>query len=252
MSLLLTALLAAIGLGAAALAAALIRFNIKRKQIIRAAATATAEQLEEIYSLVESCGSLPCQGFVLGRTNRTLADASCVIEIPATLGTFPWAGRAVNLRVPRDPEFSIEEPRGSGTRLLGRIYRPVAVPRVKSKSGKQRNRFDPGFYLQTNPPLREKLQKVCAKYPDELLGYLLCAGRESFEFDPIDQGRIGTTPAWVQGAEVQHCDQCHKRMLLIVQVPGTLLDKKALHNGTFYLFGCKDHPDKTATVAQFT
>jgi len=106
--------------------------------------------------------------------------------------------------------------------------------------------------VKDSPLLRERLLAVCSKYPDGLLSYLLCAGRDSFEFEPVCQGRIGTSAAWVQGPAFQYCDRCKKRMLLIVQLPGTLLHRKALHGATFYFFGCKDHPDRTATVSRFT
>lgn len=235
-----------------ALAIVLIRFNRKRLHIIRAAASATSEQLEEIYRTVEACGTEDSQGFVLGWTNETVDDSACEVSIPAQLTDFPWAGRSIGVEAQREVRFHFVDSRGRGIRLLGRKYRPVAVPRIRLKSGKTRNQFDPKRCLKRNPLLREKLLAVCPRYPDDLLPYLLCAGRSSFEFEPIDQGRIGTTAAWVQDPEPQHCDRCRKRMMLIMQLPGTLLHKKAFHRGTFYLFGCKDHPDRTATVAQFT
>jgi len=246
----------AFGVGAAGMIAApaivLIRFNRKRLHIIRAAESATGEQLEQIYRMVEACGTEDCNGFVLGRTNETVGDSSCIVQVPAELGDFPWAGRSIGVEVQRDVQFHFVEGPGQGIRLLGRSYRAVAVPRIRFKSGKTRNKFDPTQYLKDNAALRETLVAVCPEYPDELLSYLLCAGRQSFEFEPIDQGRIGTSAAWVQDPEFQYCDQCRTRMTLIIQLPGTLVHEKAFHSGTFYFFGCRDHPDRTATVAQFT
>jgi hypothetical protein len=138
------------------------------------------------------------------------------------------------------------------TQLLGRQYRAVAVPRVRIKSGKARNRFNPKQYLKDNAELEEKLARICPQYPAELLSYLLCAGQESFEFEPIFQARIGTSSAWVQEPEFKYCPRCDKRMALILQVPGSLIHPKRFHSGTFFQFGCKAHPDQTASLGQFT
>jgi hypothetical protein len=137
--------------------------------------------------------------------------------------------------------------------LLGRVYRLVRVPRHQTKnSTKQRNAYSSQQYIAKNPALLSALGDVCRKYPDDLLSYLLCVGRESFEFEPIDQVRIGTSPAWVQDPEYPICDDCKKRMRLVLQLPGTLVSKKSFHRGTFYLFGCATHPHQTKSLGQFT
>jgi hypothetical protein len=234
---------------------AIVRFNLRRLRVIRAAAAATGEQLEEIYRLVEAGGSERANGFVLGRLNETADDASCRVAIPSELAEFPWAGMSVAVDVNTDVRFrflnNTSNNSGEKTQLLGQRYRPVSVPRVQLKSGKIRNQFFPSRHLKGNKKLREKLASICADDPAGLLSYLLCAGRAGFVFEPIDQGRIGTSAAWVQDPEFQYCDQCNNRMALILQLPGTLLHKK-LHRGTFYFFGCKRHADRTRTVAQFT
>lgn len=112
--------------------------------------------------------------------------------------------------------------------------------------------FSPGDYVARSPALLDALTALCAAYPRELLAFLLCVGRESFEFEPIDQGRIGTTPAWVQDPEYPTCDHCRKRMQLIVQLPGMVISEKAFHRGTFFLFGCPVHPHHTKQLGQFT
>jgi hypothetical protein len=126
------------------------------------------------------------------------------------------------------------------------------VPRTRLKSGKLRNLFSPKRYLSGTPELTRALREVCPAHPGELLCYLLCVGQESFEFEPIDQARVGTVPAWVQDAEWPTCPQCRRRMSVILQIPGTLLWPKPSPRGTFYWFGCKRHPERTETVAQFT
>lgn len=93
---------------------------------------------------------------------------------------------------------------------------------------------------------------ACPENPHGLLAYLLCAGRESYEFEPIDQARVGTSPSWVQDPQHQLCPQCQRRMSLILQLPGTLLSHQAYHRGTFFLFGCPTHPTETSSLGQFT
>ena len=85
---------------------------------------------------------------------------------------------------------------------------------------------------------------------NDLLSYLLCAGLDSFEFEPIDQARIATYPAWAQSPEHRTCNTCRAPMILIVQVPGTLISANDL--GIHYLLGCRAHPDQTEAVTQFT
>jgi hypothetical protein len=235
----------------AKLAVVLVGFNRKRVHIIRAASGATDDQLEEIYKQVEASDSQVSKGWVLARTNAVVEDESCIVRVP-DLPDFPWSGKSIRIEADKSVQFRLNEEKAPHTQLLGRIYTPVAVPRIQLKSGKARNRFDPKQYLKSNAALRDKLATVCPEYPTELLSYLLCAGHQSFEFEPIDQARIGTSAAWVQDPEFQSCGQCKKRLRLILQLPGTLVHKKAFHAGTFYLFGCASHPDQTATIVQYT
>lgn len=238
---------------ALALAVVLVRFNRKRLFVARCAATLTPEQLEHIYSLVEQTGTTAANGYVLARTNKTTTETRCLVPIPKELPQFPWAGRVVEATVSNTVELQFVEATAFEPSLLGHVYRPVQVPRHATKSlAKQRNTFSPQRYVANSEELSVALSTVCPKYPTELLCYLLCVGRASFEFDPIDQARIGTSPAWVQDPEHQTCDECRKRMHLVLQLPGTLISKKAFHRGTFYLFGCVTHPDRTKTLGQFT
>jgi len=234
------------------LALAIVLFNVKRIRIIRAAAAATNDQLEEIYQLIEAGSSEKVNGFVLGRLNKAADDVSWVVAIPSELEKFPWAGKCIAVDVDTDVRFRFLDSSHQTTQLLGRQYRPIAVPRVRLKSGKLRNQFSPSQYVKRNEHLREKLRRICPKYPTDLLSYLLCTGQETFGFEPMNQGRIGTTAEWVQGQENQYCDHCKQRMTLILQVPGSLLPKKSFEDGTVYLFGCRKHTDQTRTVVQFT
>lgn len=254
MSLLALIVVMTLSVPAAALAVVLIRFNRKRRLIFQCAHSASPEQLERIYSLVEKVGTVPSTGYVLARTNKRTAESRCLIPIPSGLSGFPWAGRVVEARVgPRDVEFHFVEVPATEPSLLGQVYRPVLVPRFQTKNAaRQRNVFSPGNYIVRSPALLAELRALCAEYPHELLSYFLCAGRESYEFEPIDQARIGTSAAWVQDPAYQACDQCRKRMQLIVQLPGTVISEKAFHRGTFFLFGCPAHPDQIKHLGQFT
>lgn len=244
---------AALTAGVVALAVVLVRFNRKRTYIARKAASASAEQLEHIYSLVEQLGTVSSVGCVLARTNRVSDEARSLIPLPNELVGFPWAGRVVEAKVSKDVDFQFVQEDVREPTLLGQVYRPVRVPRHKTQgSAKERNTFSPERYLGGSPALVAALEALCPKYPLELLSYLLCIGRNSFEFEPIDQARIGTSPAWVQDPEHQTCQECKKRMQLVLQLPGTVLSTKAFHRGTFYFFGCPSHPNRTSTLGQFT
>jgi hypothetical protein len=241
-----------LAVAAVALALVLVRFNRKRMAIVRAAAAASPSQLEAIYTLVERSSTLPAAGYVLARTNRRSTDSGCVIPIPEDLPGFAWAGRRIEVTISKEVEYRFIKPAPGEPSLLGKVVRPVRVPRHRSgQAGKARNVFAPDKYLAGAPGLRAALAEVCPAYPAELLSYLLCIGRESHEFESIDQARIGTSAAWVQAPEHQSCGECGKRMALILQLPGAAISRKHLHEGTFYLFGCPTHPEQTSSVAQF-
>ncbi len=211
------------------------------------------ETLERIYVAIEALGSEVPTGYVLARTNRTTADDRLLIPLTGLKAPTPWVALEVEIRVAREVTFSFSSPTVKEPQLLGKIFRPVAVPRSLTKSAaKARNTFDPSRYLASSEELRNALAAACPDNPLGLLAYLLCAGREGFEFDPIDQARIGTTPSWVQDPEHQTCPQCGRRMTLVLQLPGTVLSRKAFHRGTFFLFGCMSHPSETKSLAQFT
>jgi len=244
----------ALVVAACALAVIIFRFNQKRRHIAQCFSSASHEQLENIYALVERTGSVASNGYVLARTNQTVRQSRCLVPIPADLQGFPWSGRTVEATAANEVKFQFVEAAVTEPSLLGRIHRPVRVPRHRTKKSptKQRNVFSTQQYIADSPALLSALQAVCPAYPEDLLSYLLCAGRDSFEFEPIDQARIGTSPAWVQDPEPVTCKECGKRMQLVVQLPGTLISRKAFRRGTFYLFGCAAHPHQIKTLGQFT
>lgn len=241
-----------IAVGVAMLCGALIRFNLKQMHVRKCAQRASNAQIEGIYERLGAAGSEPPNGFILARTNRTAEDLPNLIRIPDGLADFPWSGQTVSVNAMKEPEFTFAADQSMETRLLGRAYEAVAVPRFTSKSGKLRNNYQPTKYLASDPVLAERVKSVCPEYPLELLSYLLAAGGDTFEFDAINQARIGTSAAWLQEPEFQSCPKCKKRMTLIIQLPGTLAHRKHFQNGTFFFFGCPAHPEETSVVSQFT
>jgi len=232
------------------LAAVLIPFNRKRLHIIRCAKAADSQQLEAIYTQIDHLGTQTPSCAVLARTNRRSgSDGDWRVPVPSFVE--PWAGRTISPDVGSNEAFRFCPSNAAEPVLRGQVYRVVPVLRHLTKSGKARNQFSPDKYVASNPELLRALAVVCPRYPAELLAYLLAAGAETFEFDPIGQARIGGSPSWVQDAEFPECDECKKRMSLVLQLPGAMLPGKPLAEGTFFFFACVQHPDKTKTVAQF-
>ncbi len=232
------------------LAVDLIRFNRKRLHTIRCAKAASAEQLEAIYAPISQLGTETPSCAVLARTNRhSSSDRDWSIPVPPYIDT--WAGRTISAASDSDVVFRFTTSAASEPVLRGQVYRTVPVPRHLTKSGKARNQFTPRKYVASDPSLLSALAAVCPAFPGDLLAYLLAAGSETFEFDPMFQARIGGSPSWVQDAEFPECDECRKRMTLVLQLPGAMLPGKPLAEGTFYFFACAKHPDKTKTVSQF-
>jgi hypothetical protein len=239
-----------VGVIAIPLAIILIRFNRKRLHIIRCARGASPAQLEAIYTQIDKLGTESSSCAVLARTNRSSGgERDWIIPVPCYVDA--GAGRAITADAGPDVAFRFSMAAASEPILRGQAYRIVPVPRHMTKSGKARNQFAPSKYAAHNPELLAALRTVCPAYPADLLSFLLAAGAETFEFDPMFQVRLGGNPSWVQDAEYPRCDECKRRMNLILQLPGALLPGKPLPEGTFYFFGCVKHSDKTKTVGQF-
>src|SRR5262245_33351502 len=209
------------------LAVVLIRFNWKRRQIIRCAHAASVEQLEAIYARIEHLGTQEPTCAVLARTNR-ISGANVEWSVPVPAFVEPWAGRTISVEVGDDVEFRLLSSGPSEPVLRGHIYRLVPVPRQLTKSGKARNQLAPTKYVAGDPGLLGALRAISPRYPVELLAYLLASGAETFEFDSINQARVGGSPAWVQDAAFPECDKCRKRMDMILQVPGSMLAGKPM------------------------
>jgi len=210
---------------------------------------AAPEQINRVLELIESIGTESANGGVLVQTSETTSE-DAVISIPNGLSGFPWSGLSVSMEFGTDLSFSFADGNGRETILCGRKYSFLPIPRERTRTGKLRNIFDPSRYLKLQPELEGALADICPDCPRETLSALVCNGR--IEFEPIDQLRIGTSAAWVQTPEWQTCDQCKKRLVLILQLPGSSTGRKELREGTIYLFGCVAHLKDTKQVVQFS
>jgi hypothetical protein len=243
------AIILGIAVGISALAWITIRFNLKRRNVTQSLAQATPAQIERVLNLVESIGTEPAVGGILVRTNES-ASAGTVISIPSSLADFPWSGWSISIGFHPELAFALSEQKADETRLCGRRYMFLHIPRKKTKSGKLRNIFDPSRYLRLRPDLAEALADICPNHPQETLSAILCNGR--VEFEPVDQPRIGASAEWMQSPEWQTCDTCKKRLMLVLQLPGTCVSEKRFREATIYLFGCPVHPKDTKQVVQFS
>jgi len=242
-----------IGVGVAAVVAwlvvAAVQHSRKRHAVEKALAQATPEQISRIVDLAGSIGTEPSVGGVLVETDER-ASGQTVISIPENIHDFPWVGQSVFLTFDPEPAFSLSEESVAHTLICGRVYRYMAVPRIKTKTGKLRNVFDLTRYPKLNPELSSAVAKVCEDYPQATLSAILWNGNLDSP-EPVDQLRIGTSAAWMQEPEWQYCGNCGKRMRLIVQFPGPCTEQKDYRDCTLYFFGCAAHPLETNSVVQF-
>lgn len=243
----------ALSAGAVALVIAILRARRKCLFIVRCAAAATPTQLDQIYTLVERSGTVAANGYVLAITLLRCEETRSLVPIPKDLPDVPGAGQVIEVTIDEQVRVRFVEAYVAAPTLLGQVYRPVEVPRHHTRNAsKSRNSFAPEHHVARSLEQLAKLQVLCACYTVELLSYLLSAGRVSQEFEPIDQVRIGSSPAWAQDPQPQSCDACWQRMRLVLQIPGTVISRTAFHRATFYLFGCASHPDQKKTLGQFT
>ena len=133
----------AVGALTLALAVVLVRFNWKRLRIARIAAATSDDRLDRIYRLIEGSAPEESSGCVLGRTNRVGSDKRNLVGLPHALKEFPWSDRCVEIITGPGVTFRFSDERVLETRLGGKVFRAVRVPRVKASSGKLRNVYFP-------------------------------------------------------------------------------------------------------------
>jgi len=211
-----------------------IQWKRERRLIAKIVASATEVQMEEIARLIESCGTeTPTAAFLMA-TGESTPDKTTLIRLPTNIPQFPWGGRCVTLTNDEGniPSLSFVESDFEGIVCLGKRYRTVGVPKKKTKTGKSKNIYDIERMLSASPQLVAALKELYPKSPQTLLVYLLRTA----------PAQIGGPPGWYQDPEVQKCPKCGRYMSLIVQIE----DGSAM----VYLFGCRAHPDETATLYQ--
>ena len=187
-----------IAAGSAALAWVTIRFNLKRREVRDYLSPATSEQIGRVVDLVESIGTEPPIGGILIPTNDE-ADLDAVINIPEGISEFPWSGKSASMKFDPDLSFDITDREADESRLRGQRYKFMPIPRIRTKSGKARNIFDPARYMKLQPKLEDALSEICPDHPAKTTakGATLLLG--------LDRGRGGSTNAEVRGGG----NRCH-------------------------------------------
>lgn len=236
------------------LAVSMVRFNLKRRAIIRSVRAASGAQLDAVYRIIEAAAAGDPGACLLVRSNETASSNENAIALPAGLSKFPWAGKRLKIEgALRDvPAIAVVDATDEGRSALGgKLFRPLRLPARRGKSGKSaRNIYASSALLRMLPDLQPALSDICPQYPADTLTYLLGSGSESYEYEPIDQCRIASGIAWIQEPEVPRCADCVAPPAFIVQIPGMMLSPR-LGEGNFYIFGCRTHVTNLMCVTQF-
>ena len=127
----------------------------------------------------------------------------------------------------------------------------IPVPTIANESGLEYVQYSPYKWLDKSEALASIVYKLSPRYAEKLLSYLVTPGKDDFSFEPAFQVRIGDGISWVQKPAYSVCDTCGERMSFILQCPGTLLNNEETRHATYYLFGCKEHPDQIKCVTQY-
>lgn len=215
-----------------------------QRRLARTVAAATDEQKEEVLRLLAEAAPAKPTAFRLRPTDQSIDGDLTLICLPKELEKFPWAGRCVT--VSRDEygyTCSFVESPFERIAIRGCIYRLEGIPKRVTKKGRKVDvSYDPDL-LKHSPELLAAVTKLYPESPGNFLAAIL--PKES----PTDI-QIGGSPSWLQSPEFPRCETCGRWMLLILQLSSAdIFDKTS---DTIYFFGCRLHPESTATVFQFT
>ena len=219
-----------------------IRHKQKLKSIHEALASTDLQTLTDIYSEVEKCGSSHSGGHILGRTGITSEKNVNRVVFPDNVPGFPWTGKTLEIKLDGALKLSISDSNEQQSILGGEKFVLIKIPSVEARPGQYVDLYLPNRYINVNPDLLSKLKSLCPQYPEQFLAHLLCPGTHGYEFEPTDQIRIGNGISWVKSRELFYCGICEKKMSLILQMPGNVIDATQFRNEVIYLFGCRDHP----------
>jgi hypothetical protein len=207
---------------------------LDHRSLKRLVASVPKAQIDRIVGLIEECGTEQPAAAWLVPTEESAPDNAYVILLPEDLHEFPWGGRYVSLQQNElnQPSLVFTESILQTSVIKGQSYRTVRVPRVLKKSGKAGSVYDIKRILTLSPSLEAAVREIHPVSPVDFLESLLKSGT-----------LIGGSPDWQQEPKFPKCDVCKKSMTLIVQTSDS-------SGAQVYLFGCRRHPDSTATLYQ--
>lgn len=221
------------------------------KNIRQLVDNASETDINNIYNALARMAGEPSCTYIVGRTNATTQIDDDKITLPQTLQDFPWAGKVVHIDSGPRTTMDINETNAGPTQLGGRIYATVPVPSFTNESGQDYVQYSPYKWLGQSEALVSAVSRLSSRYAEKILSYLVTPGKDDFSFEPAYQVRIGDGISWVQKSVKPVCEICGEPMSFILQCPGSLLNNEDTRFATYYLFGCKDHPEQIECVTQY-
>lgn len=221
------------------------------KNIRQVVDNANESDINSIYNALSHMAGESSHTYIVGRTNFNTKLDGDKITLPQNLKDFPWAGKVVHINAGPQTTMVINENNAGPTQLGGRIYASIPVPSFTNESGRDYVQYSPYKWLGQSEALASAISRLSSRYAEKILSYLVTPGKDDFSYEPAYQVRIGDGISWVRKPAYPVCDVCGERMSFILQCPGSMLNNKDTQHATYYLFGCKDHPDQIECVAQY-
>jgi hypothetical protein len=221
------------------------------KNIQQAIESANEKDIYAIYEALSQMAGKSSHTYIVGRTNAIAQTDGDMITLPQTLKDSPWAGQVVHINAGPQINMVINDTDAGPIQLGGRVYATIAVPSNINESGNDYVQYSPYKWLGQSDALVSAVSRLSPRYAEKLLSYLVTPGKDDFSFEPAYQVRIGEGVSWVKKPVVPVCDVCREPMSFILQCPGSLLNNRDTQYATYYLFGCKKHPDRTECVSQY-
>ncbi len=212
---------------------------------------ANNKDLDNIYEVLSDMADNSSSNYIVVRSNADSALKGDMITLPTRINNFPWAGKVVHISPGPQTTMVINNENAGLTQLGGRTYTIIPVPLVSDVSGQDYIQYSPYKWLDQNKALASAVSRLSLRHAEKILSYLVTPGKDDFNFEPAYQVRIGGGISWVDKPISPLCDNCGEPMSFILQCPGSLLNHPDTAHATFYLFGCKDHPDQTICISQY-
>ena len=221
------------------------------KNIRQLVDNASEIDINNIYDALANMAGESPQSYIVGRTSATAKTGDDLIILPRNMPDLPWAGKVVHINTGPQTSMTINENNAQQTQLGGREYTNVPVPVFTDESGREYVQYSPYKWLNQSEALVSAVSRLSSRDAEKILSYLVTPGKEDFSFEPAYQVRIGSGISWVQKPVKPTCDICDEQMSFILQCPGSVLNNDDTKHATFYLFGCKDHPEQLECVTQY-